>query len=913
MINNKKKRLVLSLCCALVASTFPVGAAACFGPGEDSSSSTSAPVETFKGEYYATANDGADMYTLTFNAGQITLTKNEDDLKGTFTSSSNEKFTITFEDGTTAQATMEEDTIVFKHGNLELNFLEKIEYTVSFNVEGKVTEVTKYNGQTVEAPEKPTKEGAKFVGWYLDQAYQRPYAFATPVTKDLTLYARFVAVNEDAEEFTVKFVVDGAPYGEPVKTDCGILTDLPIPTKAGATFAGWWMSDFEDANKLTAKYDAQVVQENMTLYAVWKSTLPEVSVTKTGVTWTAEGQNNNYTVEITKPDGSKESKNLGTTTYAFDFTKEAAGEYTVKVTLNGKTTTMYYQNKKLAKVCNFTADETSLLQFNAVENAEKYLLTVECGDATHQHVDVELTETCYDFSNCEMQKEGIKFTVKAVADGYITSTSETFVVVKNLAAATNVAFDEANHAVTWDKVENAQGYKVEVTANGKTDTYDVTAESYSLVNYTGAITVKVTPYAKGYNAPEAASASFTKQALAAPTNVKLEGQQVVWTAVEGATGYKVMVDGKEYDATTNAFDLSGIDFADTQTSTKIQVMALGATAAANSVYSVETTISFGAMSDTLTYQNGSVYWDAVLNVQGYAVKVNDGEEVKVGATEHSLALTFTTAGKQTIAVRCYNGAGVASEWVTMEVTTAKVSFEGDGATVEAVYKVEGDTVALPEVEKEGYTFMGWYDMPGTSVGTKYENLTMGAEDTVVYARWNAKNYKVTLDAQGGDLEAREAEVTYDGAYNLGVPTTPDVTKIFVGWFTEQNGEGLRYTDHNGDSTADWRDDKNLTLYAGWKDAFIFTLDVDGESYSVKQVTGIDAYTNSLTIPTHYEGKPVTRIEADAFKGSSVKEINVPNTIKEINIGIQGPSGAGLAFPTATTFNAVNIYKVEGDH
>ena len=89
-------------------------------------------------------------------------------------------------------------------------------------------------------------------------------------------------------------------------------------------------------------------------------------------------------MEITAPDGNKETRTLGTTEYAYDFASKEAGEYKVEVTYNNKTTTVYYNNKALSRVSVFEVDGF-VLKFNKVLNAEKYLVTVKCGNTSHEH------------------------------------------------------------------------------------------------------------------------------------------------------------------------------------------------------------------------------------------------------------------------------------------------------------------------------------------------------------------------------------------------------------------------------------------------------------------------------------------------------------------------------------------------
>ena len=67
-------------------------------------------------------------------------------------------------------------------------------WTVAFNSNGGSACDTKFvataDGKLVK-PADPTRDGYTFDGWYTDEACTRAYDFATPVTADLTLYAKW--------------------------------------------------------------------------------------------------------------------------------------------------------------------------------------------------------------------------------------------------------------------------------------------------------------------------------------------------------------------------------------------------------------------------------------------------------------------------------------------------------------------------------------------------------------------------------------------------------------------------------------------------------------------------------------------------------------------------------------------------
>ena len=125
-------------------------------------------------------------------------------------------------------------------------------YTATFYADGvQVGEVNEYyEGDTIVAPQAPTKVGYTFVEW-------APEVGVMPAENVV-----FNAVYE-AKTYTATWVVDGATYDTTTATyDADYVLPTP-PTKEGNTFAGW----YADASFSTAIAEKHTVDGNVTFYA----------------------------------------------------------------------------------------------------------------------------------------------------------------------------------------------------------------------------------------------------------------------------------------------------------------------------------------------------------------------------------------------------------------------------------------------------------------------------------------------------------------------------------------------------------------------------------------------------------------------------------------------------------------------
>ena len=141
-----------------------------------------------------------------------------------------------------------------------------ITYTVTFYMDGgsAVPAQTVAKNAKASKPADPTKGGYDFVGWYADSARTVLYDFNTPVTSDVTIYAKWETIKP---KYEVDFESNGGSNPAAIIVKEGDKVSKPTdPTKDGYSFAGWYTD-----SALTALYDFNTpVTANITLYAKWK-------------------------------------------------------------------------------------------------------------------------------------------------------------------------------------------------------------------------------------------------------------------------------------------------------------------------------------------------------------------------------------------------------------------------------------------------------------------------------------------------------------------------------------------------------------------------------------------------------------------------------------------------------------------
>lgn len=664
---------------------------------------------------------------------------------------------------------------------------------ISFDSMGgsAVEQLAAGSGAALTWPEKPTRQGYTFTGWYTDTACTRPYDGMTDTmpefdgeTKGITLYAGWTpaevgyTVEHYLEEINGTYRLEAA---EQKRGKTGELTAAQAYETVYAGFAG-----------------KPVTQQSI---AADGSTRVEVYY-----------ERKKYSVEFVRNDGSTERSTqisrYGETPvlplparegYLFDGWYTAATGGTLisgGVKITGNTT--YY--------AHWTG-------------AENIILFDSMGGSA---VNAEIVRT----------DEKITQPANPVREGYEFSawcTSQTgreqwnFTNGKVAGAMTLYAkWTVKRYAVTFDACGGSCG------TTGKQVTYDKTY---------GALPV---PTRMGYDFTGWYTAETGGEQITAQTLMtKAEAHTLYAHWKEGAATYTV----KHYRQNLEDDEYTLVS-ADTESGkagiTGKQTAAVAKTYEGFTAQPISQQL---IAADGTTVVN--VYYDRKL----YTVTWKSGDSIKEKDTNVKYGAkpeyNGTTPAKTAEIDRTYQFAGWntkedgSGSTLTGEVTVEadmtlyaqfnhtmnrySVTFEANGGSAVDAQTVEhGQKPEEPsDPEKNGYTFEGWYKEAECINPWSFESDTVTGA-TTLYANWEAQRYAIWYYLNGGEND-ENAPASY--TYGVGIQTLPTPARtdyVFLGWYTDST-LNVRVESISGTQTG------VVTLYAKWQD--------DSVSYDCAEIMG----------------------------------------------------------------------------
>lgn len=202
---------------------------------------------------------------------------------------------------------------------------------------------------------------------------------------------------------------------------------------------------------------------------------------------------------------------------------------------------------------------------------------------------------------------------------------------------------------------------------------------------------------------------------------------------------------------------------------------------------------------------------------------------------------------------------------------------------------EGDRILdLIKQTEEGYTYRYWFASTNEMVD---ENTLMPDSNVrVLREKISANEYTVYYDANGGtDFDLEFEKFSYGTTYftSQTLPQPPNEYVCFAGWkdidsgivydpFASNNGG------YTGENSSGWSEiARDVHLIAVWIDKFEYTL-LDNGTYEFSKLN--DTTVTQITVPSVYNGVPVTSIGNRAFEGCSLTSVTIPDGVTSIYNG-----------------------------
>ncbi|MBR2052946.1 MAG: InlB B-repeat-containing protein, partial [Clostridia bacterium] len=535
---------------------------------------------------------------------------------------------------------------------------------------------------------------------------------------------------------------------------------LPTPKKSGFKFEGWSLTselpELEEGELPQYLTDTSIMTTaaNHTIYAIYSDATFEITLD--------DGEGNTQTVMVT----CDETEDITSTT-----TPTKTG-YTFNGYENSEGTRVVDENKNfIPDIDGWTNPDGTWARYEsctltALWKPIDYTVTlkVDTGDST-KDITVKVT---YGTSNFEPAVTAVSRTGYEFLGWYkgISSTSE-LIINKDCVLQETSPYTEDGK---WNYPGN-----VILNAVWKPETYTITLDNTTNGGTGGTTSVSATY-----------ESTFEFPGIQCPTK----------------TGYEF--EGW-FTAETGGLKVIGTDG-------KLQESVSGYTYSSKWIYAGETTLyaQFTPIPYTLTYNMDGGTLGGSTNNQTVSFDIEDPLTAKAGPTK--AGYTFqnwkvtaadaegnwtqdTYNANESIGKGMYGDATLTAQWsantITITLDNEDVTTAGSSAVyykynTNKYYSNQGATTEISEINlpaKTGYTFGGYYSGTSgsgeqyiTDAGAFTNNLYSAFTDnTTLFAKWTAKEYTVTFNANGENATVNPTSrtVTYDDTYGtFGTLPTP---------------------------------------------------------------------------------------------------------------------------------------------
>ena len=570
--------------------------------------------------------------------------------------------------------------------NADVHFVSANSSIASVSRDGVVTAVSV--GQTTVSV---TADDGGATDAVTVQVVAEPITLATPT--NVQFDGEKIVWDRVDNNYGYEVLLNGEPYPET------IISTYLADFEAGITYTVQVRALGNDRAYLSSEYSAEMT--------FMQYQTPSIAIDGGVINITANSNANIFQVLM---NGETYRERLSAFQYIIEDTLEP-GRYTFQVIALGDSAQNVYNSQpsntvsvsKLSAPTNAMVEDR-ILTFDSITGAQSYtIMIVNNLNNNVSYQTVPATNDIVTFDLGEGYEPGqYNIYIKALGDSRTTldSAYSEQVAVDKLATPTNLQI--SNGLLTWQAVEQATGYVMNIQFGGQTileenipsPTFDFASkyinsgDYYITIMATGSEIDGVNRYV---NSDYSDGITVTK--LATPNNISISADQIYWDNVDLTEGYSVLLDDSlALPVQTNNY----ISLANTAMQTFIaksytmRVRALGnGSNMLDSQYS--STFNFKKLStiDTnfVTLSGSTITWTAVADTIVYYVYINgSGTPIAVSGTSIDLGASSYSEGEYSITVQAISTAnnavsGEQSEPITFTKLPAPSNFRVDNGAL----------------------------------------------------------------------------------------------------------------------------------------------------------------------------------------------------------------------------------------
>jgi hypothetical protein len=313
-----------------------------------------------------------------------------------------------------------------------------------------------------------------------------------------------------------------------------------------------------------------------------------------------------------------------------------------------------------------------------------------------------------------------------------------------LSAPENINYDGTN--LTWNEVEGTTKYHIQIDEN---QSYPIYGTSYQYKSSGSDFTVKLYAEATDSSHTDSETVQKTFYALGTVSNLRFDEEaNLSWDVVDGATAYKIIIDGADDNITTSVASYSGLPQG--QHSVQVKAIVAGNSSYYSTASSAKSYNILGVVDkDSITYSDGTISWKGVTGATAYEVAVdgtvvassNKTTSLQYDSSNTNFSVTVKALGDGTAK---FSGETSDSKAFVYLETITKFDVEDGIMTWDEVAGATGYKIKINGTVRETVTEPTYSKLSANS--TIRIQIMPISTDTTYFSDWSAEESVLLLNA-----------------------------------------------------------------------------------------------------------------------------------------------------------------------